>query len=65
MYRPEIGPPQKEEQGRCHSDHKVRIVLAVEDRGGKSGRAYAKVIDDFGSASIKPILPTLLFKKHM
>jgi transposase-like protein len=51
----EIGTPQKEEQGRSHSDHKVRIVLAVEDREGKSGRAYAKVIDNFSSASIKPI----------
>lgn len=51
----EIGTPQKDEQGRAHSEHKVRIVLAVEDRDGKSGRAYAKVIDDFSSASIKPV----------
>ena len=51
----EIGTPQKDEQGRAHSDRKVRVVLAVEDRDGKSGRAYAKVIDDFSSVSIKPI----------
>lgn len=51
----EIGTPQKNEQGRAHSEHKVRVVLAVEYREGKSGRAYAKVIDDFSSASIRPI----------
>lgn len=51
----ETGAPQKDGQGRARSGHKVRIVLAVEDRGGKSGRAYAKVIDDFSSASIKPV----------
>lgn len=51
----EIGTPQKEQQGRSKSNNKVRIVLAVEERSGKSGRAYAKVIDDFSSASIKPI----------
>lgn len=51
----EIGTPQKDQQGRSHSHNKVRIVLAVEEREGKSGRAYAKVIEDFSSASIKPI----------
>jgi len=51
----EIGTPQKDEQGRAHSEHKIRIVLAVEDRDGKSGRAYAKVIGDFSSASIRPV----------
>jgi hypothetical protein len=29
--------------------------LAVEDRRAKAGRAYAKVVDDFSRASIKPI----------
>lgn len=51
----EIGTPKKDEQGRAYSKGKVRIVLAVEYRQGKSGRAYAKVIDDFSSASIRPI----------
>ena len=51
----EIGTPKKGEQGRAHSKGKVRVVLAVEYRKGKSGRAYAKVIDDFSSASIWPI----------
>jgi transposase-like protein len=51
----EIGTPQKDGQGRAHSETKVRVVLAVEYRDGKSGRAYAKVINDFSSASIKPI----------
>jgi transposase-like protein len=36
------------------------VVLAVEYRNGKSGRAYAKIIDDFSSASIRPI-----FDKHI
>jgi transposase-like protein len=51
----EIGTPKKDEQGRAHSEGKVRVVLAVEYREGKSGRAYAKVIDDFSSASIRPV----------
>ena len=59
----EIGTPQKEEQGRSHSTHKIRIVLAVEDRDGKSGRAYAKVIDDFSSASIKPVFTDHIHQK--
>jgi hypothetical protein len=37
--------------------------LAVEDRGGKSGRAYAKVIDDFSRASIKPIFTDPIIQK--
>lgn len=56
----EIGTPKKEQQGRAHSTGKVRVVLAVEYREGKSGRAYAKVIDDFSSASIRPI-----FNQHI
>ena len=51
----EIGTPKKDEQGRAHSTGKVRVVLAVESREGKSGRAYAKVINDFSSASIRPV----------
>ena len=51
----EIGTPQKDQQGRANSDSKVRVVLAVESRQGKSGRAYAKVINDFSSASIRPV----------
>lgn len=51
----EIGTPKEEEQGRANSELKFRVVLAVEHRDGKSGRGYAKVIDDFSSASIKPI----------
>ena len=56
----EIGTPQKDQQGRAHSSEKVRIVLAVEYRAGKAGRAYAKVIEDFSSTSIKPI-----FQEHI
>lgn len=56
----EIGTPQKDQQGRAHSSEKVRIVLAVEYREGKAGRAYAKIIEDFSSASIKPI-----FEEHI
>lgn len=51
----EIGTPQKDQQGRANSDSKVRVLLVVESRFGKSGRAYAKVINDFSSASIRPV----------
>lgn len=54
----EIGTPQKGEQGRSKSDKKVRVVLAVEQRDGKAGRAYAKVIEDYSSASLKVIFDT-------
>ncbi len=56
----EIGTPQKGEQGRSASDKKIRVVLAVEERDGKSGRAYAKVIEDYSSASLRPI-----FEEHI
>ena len=51
----EIGTPQKGEQGRSKSDKKVRIVIAFEHRDGKSGRGYAKIIEDYSSESLKPI----------
>ena len=56
----EIGTPQKGEQGRSASDKKMRVVLAVEERDGKSGRAYAKVIKDYSSASLK-----VIFEEHI
>ncbi len=51
----EIGTPQSGEQGRSKSDKKVRVVVAFEDRDGKAGRGYARVIDDYSAASLKPI----------
>ena len=51
----EIGTPQKGEQGRSKSDKKVRVVIAFENRNGKSGRGYAKVIQDYSTKSLKPI----------
>jgi transposase-like protein len=54
----EIGTPQKGEQGRSKSAKKVRIVLAVEQREGKAGRAYAKIIEDYSSKSLKVIFDT-------
>ncbi|NPD87062.1 IS1595 family transposase, partial [Lentimicrobium sp. L6] len=51
----EIGTPQTGEQGRSKSDKKVRVVIAFEHRDGKSGRGYAKVIQDYSSKSLKPI----------
>ena len=51
----EIGTPQAGEQGRSKSAKKVRIVIAFEHRNGKSGRGYAKVIEDYSSESLKPI----------
>lgn len=54
----EIGTPQAGEQGRSKSDKKVRIVIAFEYRDGKSGRGYAKIIEDYSTASLKPIFET-------
>ena len=51
----EIGTPQSGEQGRSRSDKKVRVVIAFEHRDGKSGRGYAKVIEDYSAASLQPI----------
>jgi len=51
----EIGTPKKGEQGRSHSDSKMRVVIAIEHRKGQSGRGYAKVIKDYSSESLKPI----------
>lgn len=54
----EIGTPQKGEQGRSKSENKVRIVVAFEERDGKSGRGYAKIIKDYSSKSLKEIFDT-------
>ena len=54
----EIGTPKKGEQGRSKSESKIRIVIAVEIRGEKAGRAYAKVIDDYSCKSLTPIFET-------
>lgn len=51
----EIGTPQKGEQGRSASEKKIRVVIAVEHRNGKAGRAYAKVIQDYSADSLRPI----------
>jgi len=51
----EIGTPQKREQGRSKSEKKVRVVIALEYRNGKSGRGYAKIIDDYSSKSLEKI----------
>lgn len=56
----EIGTPKQGEQGRAHSDTKMRVVIAIEHREGKSGRGYAKVIADYSSKSLKPI-----FEQHI
>ena len=52
----EIGTPQKGEQGRSQSEKKSRVVIAVEivDQG-KVGNAYAQVITDFSTKSLKKI----------
>lgn len=51
----EIGTPQKGEQGRSKSEKKMRVVIAMEYRKGACGRGYAKVIQDYSAASLKPI----------
>jgi len=56
----EIGTPQKGEQGRSASEKKVRVVIAFEERDGKTGRGYAKVIEDYSAKSLKP-----LFDNHI
>lgn len=58
----EIGTPQKGEQGRSKSDKKVRVVIAFEHREGKSGRGYAKVIQDYSTESLQPIFDTHIKK---
>ena len=54
----EIGTPKKGEQGRSKSESKIRVVIALEIRGDKAGRAYAKVIDDYSCKSLTPIFET-------
>lgn len=54
----EIGTPQKGEQGRSKSKKKMRVVVAFEERDGKSGRGYAKVIEDYSNESLKPLFDT-------
>jgi len=54
----EIGTPQKGEQGRSASEKKMRVVIAFEERDGRAGRGYAKVIQDYSSESLKPLFDT-------
>jgi len=58
----EIGTPQKGEQGRSKSAKKMRVVIAFEHRDGKSGRGYAKVIEDYSAKSLKPLFDTHIKK---
>lgn len=51
----EVGTPQPGKPGRSQSDEKVRIVIAFEHRNGKSGRGYARVIQDYSAESLRPI----------
>ncbi len=51
----EIGTPEKGKQGRSRSNKKMRVVIAFEERDGKAGRGYAKVIDDYSYESLKTI----------
>lgn len=63
----EIGTPQEGEQGRSHSDKKVRIVIAIEYREGNAGRGspegYAKAIKDYSAKSLNPIFKDHISKK--
>lgn len=54
----EVGTTKKGEEGRSKSQSKIRIVLAIEIRGNKPGRAYAKVIEDYSCKSLTPIFET-------
>jgi hypothetical protein len=54
----EMGTPQKGEQGRSKSEKKVRVVIAFEYLRGKTGRVYAKIIEDYSSKSLEKIFHT-------
>jgi len=54
----EIGTPKQGEQGRSKSEKKMRVVIAFEERDGKSGRGYAKVIEDYSCESLRPLFDT-------
>jgi len=54
----EIGTPQAGEQGRSKSSKKVKVVIAFEYRDGKSGRGYAKIIEDYSAQSLRPLFDT-------
>jgi len=51
----EIGTPKAGEQGRSKSEGKMRVVIAFKHRDGKSGRGYARVIQDYSAESLRPI----------
>ena len=51
----EIGTPKAGEQGRSKSEGNMREVIAFEHRDGKSGRGYARVIQDYSAESLRPI----------
>ncbi len=59
----EIGTPKKGKQGRANTDEKARIVIAAEIRDGKVGNAYAQVISDFSSQSLKNIFDLHISKE--
>jgi len=59
----EIGTPQKGEQGRSKSSKKMRVVIALESRDGKCGRGYAKVIDDYSTASLSSVFEDHISKE--
>jgi hypothetical protein len=56
----EIGTQKKGEQVRSKSATKIRVVIAIENRNGKPGRGYAKVIEDYSCKSLK-----LIFETHI
>lgn len=52
----EVGTPKPGEQGRSASETKSRIVIAMEIlETGKTGNAYAQVIQDFSARSLSAI----------
>lgn len=51
----EIGTPKEGQQGRAHSEEKIRVAIATEIRENKVGNAYARVITDYRAESLKSI----------
>ena len=52
----EIGTSQKGELGISKSESQIRVVLAVEVRGSRPGKAYAEVLEGYSCKSLTPIL---------
>jgi len=59
-----IGGKETGKPGRSYDSKKAKVVCAVElSASGKIKRGYAKIIEDYSSASIKPLFDTHISEK--